>query len=92
MMHTLLLFFAPAAGPEAGPGARPGIAAERHRPARKPQARPIEAMPVTGRTGWWSHLRFGAGVLAEAAGFVALIAACWAACWLVLPLIALLFS
>lgn len=78
MKQSLFLFFAP------GPAARSAIGEGWE--VREPQARPLPAIPTPGRLR--GILVESAQVLANAVGFVALIAACW----LLLPMISLLVS
>jgi hypothetical protein len=78
MMHTLLLFFAPGSALRQMPGAG--------RATREPQARPLRLAPNRNPEWLPGVMLRSARVLANAVGFVALLAACW----LLLPVIALL--
>jgi hypothetical protein len=78
MKHTLLLFFAPGPPLRQMPGAG--------RATREPQARPLRLAPNRNPEWLPGVMLRSARVLANAVGFVALLAACW----LLLPVIALL--
>jgi hypothetical protein len=69
MMHTLLLFFAPGSALRQMPGAG--------RATREPQARPLRLAPNRNPEWLPGVMLRSARVLANAGGFVALLAACW---------------
>ncbi|WP_354694936.1 hypothetical protein [Elongatibacter sediminis] len=80
MIHSFLLFLAPGASPE------PAIPASRVQ--REAQASPAHSPAKRRSASWAQGLRTSAGVVANAAGFIALIGCCW----LLLPTIATLIS